>query len=255
MNENTARIVRFVATYQMFGDMTGLDWAELILGKAKTDGRIVDFRALDATVGAFGIELITFTVDAEITPELDKDRDAAKEYATDLLTSIIGDSDVDVLWAGAVPPVKTDEQREQDVRSRMLVVFAEALKAPCPNCGTPVGALCDTRSVWVCLERIHAKNEVDTKSLCYDEWSGRYFHSKPSTLELAQAKMQLRILETGGMILNDFYDFVGLEPLPMGECFGWSDGFDLRISGQVDPSGRPCLSVGFRKEPTADRFW
>jgi hypothetical protein len=80
--------------------------------------------------------------------------------------------------------------------------------------------------------------------LCYDDWSGRYFMSSMPRLEEAINNVNRKLIEEGDASLNEWYDYIGLTGIPMGDEFGWSGG---KISGKFGAvtakDGRPAISV------------
>lgn len=94
---------RFVAEYQMFGDMEGLEWGNLIFNQAKQSNQVLDFEILSSVTGTFGIQLITFTVDLSTPVSEFRDTQEAMDWAQSILCGIVNDSDVEVRWVGAVP--------------------------------------------------------------------------------------------------------------------------------------------------------
>lgn len=94
---------RLVCEYQMMGDYAGFGWAHMVLGEAKRQGRILDYAVLDSNVGIWGIQLVQFSVDVDVTiPGFGGTFPEAKEAGTDLVNSIVGDSDAEVRFVSAV---------------------------------------------------------------------------------------------------------------------------------------------------------
>lgn len=94
--------IRFIASYQRMGDGEGADWFKAVFDMAAVKDHIADYNLLACERGLWGLELLVFTVDVPPTKEwLHTSYDEASEKATTLLNSIIGDSDVEVLWASA----------------------------------------------------------------------------------------------------------------------------------------------------------
>lgn len=93
------------------------------------------------------------------------------------------------------------------------------------------------------------------KTLCYDNWTGRYFMSDMETLRKCENEMNARIIKEQFVSLNELYDMLNLEPIKMGEDFGWNfDGFhdDLihfSYFSQLDRDGNPCLVLDYDAEP------
>lgn len=87
--------------------------------------------------------------------------------------------------------------------------------------------------------------------LMYDEWSGRTFTGSIPIVERAVAEMNTQLVESGDASLNDYYDHIGLTPIPMGTQFGWSGGKKLspRFGTTTTSDGRVARSVWFHQEP------
>ena len=50
-------------------------------------------------------------------------------------------------------------KKAQD-RIKTLAQFGQVITIPCPQCGAPVGKLCDKAGFWICLERFQAYDPV-----------------------------------------------------------------------------------------------
>lgn len=114
------------------------------------------------------------------------------------------------------------------------------------------------------LNNEHAQKQIDKNpidnheviitdqgtELCYDDWSGRYFMGSMQVMESAVNEVNRHLLDEGDVNLNDFYDYVGLPPIPMGTDFGWSGGKIMASFGAVKTSdGRPAISIWFQQAP------
>jgi hypothetical protein len=66
--------------------------------------------------------------------------------------------------------------------------------------------------------------EDDDKELFYDFYSGRYFESTKEAIWSVQYKMNRRLHVNGGVGLNEYYEFLGLEQLPEYDEIGWTCG-------------------------------
>lgn len=64
----------------------------------------------------------------------------------------------------------------------------------------------------------------DGKELFYDFYSGRYFESTKEAVQRAEYETNRALVVNGAVCLNEYYDFLGLEPLPEYELLGWSCG-------------------------------
>ena len=61
------------------------------------------------------------------------------------------------------------------------------------------------------------------EDLFYDEFSGRYFKSTLQKVEKAETLVNELFSWNGACDLNDFYDYLGLDPTEYGEELGWSE--------------------------------
>ena len=99
----------------------------------------------------------------------------------------------------------------------------------------------------------------DDKQLFYDEFSHRYFESTLEDVIKAEYNTNRQLQCNGGVYLNDYYEFLGLEPSPVGTELGWSSGileshylaeqiaFDhLKV---VLEDGLECCIITLRYEP------
>ena len=64
----------------------------------------------------------------------------------------------------------------------------------------------------------------DSKELFFDFYSGRYFESTKEAVTWAEYETNRALVVNGAVCLNEYYDFLGLEPLPEYELLGWSCG-------------------------------
>lgn len=64
----------------------------------------------------------------------------------------------------------------------------------------------------------------DSKELFYDFYSGRYFESTKEAVLWAEYETNRSLVVNGAVCLNEYYDFLGLDPLPEYELLGWSCG-------------------------------
>lgn len=86
--------------------------------------------------------------------------------------------------------------------------------------------------------------------LCYDEWSGRYFYSSVAMIERGVGLINMQLVEAGDASLNEYYDAIGLTPIPMGLRFGWSGTkLEPRFGSVTTPDGRAAVAVWFHEEP------
>ncbi|ADD81052.1 gp054 [Rhodococcus phage ReqiPoco6] len=92
--------------------------------------------------------------------------------------------------------------------------------------------------------------------LCFDQHSGRYFHSTMEELKKSQNDTNYRIINDGYQSLNDFYERIGLDMVPTGEELGWNTDtkFELYFSTVLSPDQRPCIAIEFVKGPITNYY-
>lgn len=90
--------------------------------------------------------------------------------------------------------------------------------------------------------------------LMFDEFSGRYLKSSMNKIEEAVNNVNALINNStrSAADLNEFYDFIGLQPIPMGSQLGWGGGdhMGVEFGSVMTTDGRSAVSFGFRKLPT-----
>lgn len=90
-------------------------------------------------------------------------------------------------------------------------------------------------------------------TLCYDEWSGRYFKSDIESIRKAQNDLNAMLLTDLWVSLNDLYYRIGLPGIKIGEELGWNrdyDGqIDISFSSQLTDANEPCLVLSYLAEP------
>ena len=89
-------------------------------------------------------------------------------------------------------------------------------------------------------------------TLCLDKYSGRYFYSDAEAIRRAQAEALVKFREQGFLSLNDWYDLIGLDCIPLGDGYGWADNrdiFDLDFTSTLTDDNRPVLVVEFYTDP------
>lgn len=64
----------------------------------------------------------------------------------------------------------------------------------------------------------------DNKMLFYDEFSHRYFESTLEDVMKAEYNINRQLQCNGVVYLNEYYEFLGLDPSPGGTELGWSSG-------------------------------
>lgn len=103
------------------------------------------------------------------------------------------------------------------------------------------------------------KSFTDDKQLYFDEYSGRYFQSTPEGIQKAEYDLNRMLSIDDEAYLNDWYKYIGLEPLDHGRDFGWSTGInyeqywqswiDFSHTKTVLDDGLECIIISFDQEP------
>lgn len=89
--------------------------------------------------------------------------------------------------------------------------------------------------------------------LCFDNFSKRYYRSDIEQIRQAVNRFNYRLLRSGWLCINEFYDEIGLEPIELGDEFGWvaeRNILELRLDTKMaKDSGEPCLVIGYMVSP------
>lgn len=87
--------------------------------------------------------------------------------------------------------------------------------------------------------------------LCYDELSGRYFRGSVGVIESAVNTVNHQLLEGSDVVLNDFYDHLGLSTNSIGTFLGWREGdrLSVKFGSVIAPDGTPAVSFWFHDTP------
>lgn len=103
---------------------------------------------------------------------------------------------------------------------------------------------------------------TDDKQLYFDEYSGRYFQSTPEDIQKAEYELNRTLSIDDEVYLNDWYEYIGLEPLDHGKDFGWSNGInyeqywqswiDFSHTKTVLDDGLECIIISFDQEPVSN---
>lgn len=90
-------------------------------------------------------------------------------------------------------------------------------------------------------------------TLCYDQFSGRYFKGDVDVINRAVNEINYCLLNEMYAPLNMFYEKIGLECNKVGDLMGWNidrDGqIELYLSAQLTKDGEPCLVLDFDHVP------
>ncbi len=91
-------------------------------------------------------------------------------------------------------------------------------------------------------------------TLCYDVWSGRYFHSSIEAIRKAQNDFNHQLMLEFGLTLNELYGYMGLDSTGSGEEVGWTVNKPLEFffTSKLASDGSPCLVVDFETRPTSE---
>lgn len=77
---------------------------------------------------------------------------------------------------------------------------------------------------WNCMPDFpHKVEEYDDHSVFYDGYSERFFVSSVEKVQQAIYHLNRTLTKRGWVILNEFYEMLGLEDIPKGDEQGWSD--------------------------------
>ena len=96
----------------------------------------------------------------------------------------------------------------------------------------------------------------EEKRLFYDSYSERYFESTVGRVLQAEYHLNRNYIFGSGACLNEFYEFLGLEPIPTGDQLGWDfEGglqwvdFNHRTVILEEDGNLECLVIDFVFDP------
>lgn len=98
----------------------------------------------------------------------------------------------------------------------------------------------------------------DGDVLCMDCYSGRYFRSNAQKIGQAINELSADLQTDMYVSLNDFYSKLNLEPVPMGDDFGWNvddlvrGQLTIDVNAHLTPDKQPCLVVNYDIFPRED---
>lgn len=83
--------------------------------------------------------------------------------------------------------------------------------------------------------------------LCYERFTGRYFHSDMETLRKAENKINAKLNREMYAYLSDFYDLVGLDETSASQELGWDSDkhLELIFTPVLSDRGMPCIGVEY----------
>lgn len=96
------------------------------------------------------------------------------------------------------------------------------------------------------------------KTLCLDAQFGKYFESDIETIKKAINVLNATMIREEYVSLNDLYDEIGVERIPIGDELGWNIGrdgiIDVQFSSAIAKDGRPCIVLQYDIAPKYDYF-
>ena len=87
---------------------------------------------------------------------------------------------------------------------------------------------------------------------CFDALSGRPFTSDREAINKAVNEINRRLRDEIYISLNEYYDEIGLDRIPIGDCLGWNidKGYlDAEFSATLMEDGTPCMVVDLNCVP------
>jgi hypothetical protein len=87
--------------------------------------------------------------------------------------------------------------------------------------------------------------------LCFDAYTGRYFHSSMETLKRAQNELNRSVLENYYASLTDFYHLIGLPKTTFSDDVGWNvdKTLELVFSATISENEIPCIHITYTTDP------
>lgn len=93
-------------------------------------------------------------------------------------------------------------------------------------------------------------------TLCYDQYTGRYFKGDIETIRRTINEFNSRLLKEMQLPLNDLYFDLGLESVESGRDIGWDIDkglVEIDISAKLASGDVPCVVLTFKNKPT--KLW
>ena len=110
-------------------------------------------------------------------------------------------------------------------------------------------------------EKVKTSSEAENK-LFYDSFSGRYFESTIEKVQRAEYQINRDLNMREWATLNEFYEYIGLDPIPGGDDLGWSPGMNMDHYWQewidfghtktIVGDDLECITITIFAEPTLD---
>ena len=102
----------------------------------------------------------------------------------------------------------------------------------------------------------------DGKRLYYDYYSDRYFEAAPFAVQKAEYEVNRTLMMDDVVMLNEWYNQIGLKPLEHGDDFGWTtyanmDAYwqtwiDFHHEKVIMDDGLECIIISFAQDPYPD---
>ena len=106
---------------------------------------------------------------------------------------------------------------------------------------------------------IEKRKDQEGSSKCYDRLSGRYFYARIEDIKDAVNKLNADLLDQDFVSLNDFYYFLKLPPIDIGNELGWNTNMGRRESlieliytPELDEYDEPVVAFTSRVRPRYD---
>ena len=103
---------------------------------------------------------------------------------------------------------------------------------------------------------VSQSNVIDTgkgETLFYDPICSNYYRSDISYVERCINMLNHQLLYDENVVMNDFYDLLGIEPSKAGEDLGWNRDrnglIELSLDSKLADDGTPCVVVDFMEGP------
>lgn len=87
---------------------------------------------------------------------------------------------------------------------------------------------------------------------CYDSFSSRYFMSDVEKIRQAENFFNQRLLQEGWLNINYFYDLLGMDPIELGDEFGWIATralLETKFTSKMSTDNRPTVVLEYFVKP------
>lgn len=94
----------------------------------------------------------------------------------------------------------------------------------------------------------------ESRVLCYESYTGRYFQSSMEDLKAAQNNLNYQVNNQYYASLSDFFDLIGLERTTLSDEVGWNSDelLEVSFSTTITEHQKPCLVLDFKVVPIRD---